>query len=79
VVIRSRLKGKTEKGAMTRLNVVGKYLLTWMASILHWTRITDVCTGYWGFRGEVVPNLRLLADGFDFEPELFTQVARKSY
>lgn len=79
VVIGSRLKGKREEGAMSRLNVVGNHLLTLMANILYWTRISDLCTGYWGFRGEVIPDLRLSADGFDFEAELFTQVARKGY
>ena len=79
VVIGSRLKGKREKGAMSRLNVVGNYLLTLMANILYWKRTSDLCTGCWGFRGEVLPNLRLVADGFDFEAELFTQIAKKHY
>jgi len=79
VVTGSRLKGKRDKGAISRLNVVGNRLLTLMANILYLRRISDLCTGYWGFRGEVIPELRLMSDGFDFEAELFTQVARKHY
>jgi len=79
VVIGSRLKGQIEKGGMSRLNVVGNRLLTLMASILYRTRMSDLCTGYWGFRGEVIPNLSLTADGFDFEADLFSQVAKKGY
>lgn len=79
VVTGSRLKGKRDRGAMSRLNLVGNYLLTWMANILYWKRTSDLCTGYWGFRGEVIPSLRLSSDGFDFEAELFTQVAKKGY
>jgi glycosyltransferase involved in cell wall biosynthesis len=79
VVIGSRLKGQIEKGSMSRLNVIGNRLLTLMANILYRTRISDLCTGYWGIRGEIVPNLKLSANSFDFEAELFSQIAKKGY
>jgi len=79
VVTGSRLSGQREKGAMSRLNFVGNYLLSWMASILYQARTTDLCTGYWGLRGEVIPALKLSADGFQIEAELFTQLARRGY
>jgi len=79
VVIGSRLRGQIEKGGMSQLNVVGNHLLTLMANVLYQTRISDLCTGYWGLRGEVIPNLNLTADGFDFEADLFSQVDRKGY
>ena len=79
VVIGSRLKGQWEKGAIRRLNVVGNILLTLMANILYRTKISDVCTGFWGMRGEVIPKLNLSANGFQFEAELFTQLAKQGY
>lgn len=79
VVIGSRLKGQREKGAISWINLIGNYLLTWMANILYRTRTTDLCTGYWGLRGEVIPNLKLSVDGFQLEAELFTQLARRGY
>ena len=79
VVIGSRLTGQIEKGGMSRLNVIGNHLLTLMANILYGTKLSDLCTGYWGLRGEVINNLKLLADGFDFEAELFSQIAKKGY
>ncbi len=79
VVIGSRLKGQIEKGGMSRLNLIGNRLLTLMANILYGAKLSDLCTGYWGLRGEIVPNLDLLADGFDFEAELYSQVAKKGY
>ena len=79
VVIGSRLNGQLEKGAMSWLNLFGNHLLTLMASILYRTRTTDLCTGYWGLRGEVISNLKLSANGFQFEAELFSQLARKGY
>lgn len=79
VVIGSRLKGKREKGAMRRTNTVGNYFLTWLANILYFTKISDLCTGYWGFRGEVIRNIRLTTDGFQLEAELLTQLRKKGY
>lgn len=79
VVIGSRLKGKIEPGAMSRLNLVGNHLLSWMASAFYCRRITDLCTGLWGFHGKVIKDLQLSTQGFDFEAELFTQLVRKGY
>ncbi len=79
VVIGSRLRGTIEEGGMSRLNLVGNYLLTFMANALYRTGISDLCTGYWGFRREVVNNLNLSVDGFEFEAELFSQLAKKGY
>ena len=79
VAIGSRLKGEKERGAMSRLNTMGNHLLTFLANMLYRTRISDLCTGYWGLKGEIMPNLRLSADGFDFEAELFTQVVKNGY
>ncbi len=79
VVIGSRLRGQIEKGGMSLTNLIGNRLLTLMANILYRTRLSDLCTGYWGLRGEVIPNLNLTANGFDFEAELFSEVAKKGY
>jgi dolichol-phosphate mannosyltransferase len=79
VVIGSRLKGEREKGAMSRLNTIGNHLLTLMAKVLYLTRISDLCTGYWGLKGGVIPRFQLTADGFNFEAELFTQIVKKGY
>jgi len=78
-VIGSRLKGRREKGAMSRLNLIGNRLLSLLATVLYQRKISDICTGFWGFRGEVVKNLDLRATAFDLEAELFSQLARKGY
>jgi len=79
VVIGSRLKGCVEKGAMSTLNLIGNHLLSSMASIIYRMKITDLCTGLWGFRNQAIKNLELKANGFDFEAELFAQLAKKGY
>lgn len=79
VVLGSRLKGKMEKGAMSIINRVGNHMLAFMANTLYGTRVSDLCTGYWGFRREVVKNLKMDASGFDLEAIMFAQIARKHY
>lgn len=79
VVIGSRLKGQREKGSIRRLNIVGNRLLTLLANMLYRARISDLCTGYWGFKGEVIPRLNLSATGFTLEAELFSQVSKNGY
>jgi glycosyltransferase involved in cell wall biosynthesis len=79
IVLGSRLKGRIEKGAMTRMNRLGNHLLALMANILYGTRISDLCTGCWGFRSTVVKDLKLDAQGFDLEANLFAQIAKKGY
>ena len=80
VIIGSRLKGKREKGAFTWLNFTGNVLLSLLATIMYQRRISDVCTGYWGFKAAVVKNLCLEhVSGFELEATIFTQIARKGY
>lgn len=77
VVIGSRLKGSIEPGAMTRLNVVGNILLTSLARLLFHVKISDVCTGLWGFRGNVIQRLELEAQGFEIEADMCAECAQK--
>ena len=79
VVIGSRLKGQREEGAMGRLNLVGNHLLVLMANILYRTRISDLCTGYWGFNAKVIDDLKLDAVGFELEANMFVEIAKKGY
>lgn len=79
VVIGSRLKGRVEPGAMSRFNLAGNHLLSWTASILYFRKVSDLCTGFWGFRGEAIKNLRLSAHGFEIEAELFAQLTKRGY
>jgi dolichol-phosphate mannosyltransferase len=79
VVIGSRLRGQIGEGAMNRLNLVGNHLLAFMASVLYRTKISDLCTGYWGLTRGVVSRMELNATGFELEAEMFVQIAKKGY
>jgi dolichol-phosphate hexosyltransferase len=76
VVVGSRLRGTRAPGSISRINVVGNRMLTWLACVLYGRRISDLCTGYWAFRGAVLPELQLSAVGFNLEAELFSEVVR---
>jgi glycosyltransferase involved in cell wall biosynthesis len=78
-VIGSRMRGRREKGAMSRLNLVGNYLLSLIATAFYGKKISDVCSGFWGFRGEVIKVLQLRAAAFDLEAEIFSQLTRRGY
>lgn len=79
VVIGSRLGGQMRKGAMSRMNLVGNHLLVFMANILYRTRISDLCTGYWGLTRRVIEKLELNAEGFELEAAMFAEIAKKGY
>ena len=77
VVVGSRLKGRIEPGAMTLVNIVGNVLLTLLARLLFYAKISDLCTGLWGFRSEAIRRLELAAEGFELEADFFAECVRK--
>lgn len=77
VVIGSRLKGQRENGAMSRLNIIGNRFLSFLATVLYRKKISDVCTGYWAFRAEVLQDLGVIATGFELEARLFSILASR--
>lgn len=79
VLIGSRLKGEIAKGAMKKFNFIGNHLLTLMANILYGTRISDLLSGYWGFRREVANELKISATGFELEADMFIDIIKKGY
>ncbi len=80
VVLGSRLSGNITPGAMSKLNMLGNKLLTNTANLLfpNGHRVTDVCTGMWGFRREIVQRLNLEAKHFDIEAEMYAKCVKMS-
>lgn len=79
VAIGSRLKGTRAPGAISTFNIIGNHLLTWVACVLYGRKTSDLCTGYWAFRGSVLPALQLSSCGFNLEAELFSEVVRHRF
>ncbi len=73
VVIGSRLKGTIEPGALTKLNLIGNTLLSFLASALFGVYVSDVCTGFWAYRSDTIRRLELAASGFEIEAEMFSE------
>ena len=77
VVLGSRFKGKIHDGAMTAPNKLGNLILSRFASILYRRNVSDVCSGMWGFRTEILKSFAISADGFDLEANLFAECVRR--
>ena len=77
VVTGSRLQGSIEPGAMTKLNIVGNTLLTMLGQLLFEARVSDLCTGLWGYQGDAMRRLELSAQGFEIEADMFAECTLK--
>jgi len=53
-------------------------MLTLMTNILYNNILTDMETGYKVFRREVVENMPLRANRFDFEPEFTAKILKRN-
>jgi dolichol-phosphate mannosyltransferase len=73
----SRLRGRIEEGAMTRMNHFGNIILSDLASLLYQQPCTDLCTGMWGFNSQALRRLELNSKHFELEAELFAESTKK--
>lgn len=81
VVMGCRLNQNMEEGSVTRFNLIGNRILSKVATVL-FSRVSDVCTGYWAFKKEVIDYLLkegIDSPGFDLEVEMFSKIARAGY
>src|SRR2546427_476217 len=74
-LVPSSLRGSINEGAMSGLNYAGNVLLSWFASVLFATPISDVCSGMWAFVSNRLKSLSLTANGFDLEADIFAECA----
>lgn len=66
------------KNGMDMPHIIGNKLGTLTASLL-FERTTDLCTGYVGFRREVLDSLEIEAGGFDLEVDMFAKACKKGF
>ncbi len=81
VVLGSRILGKREKGSISHFNLIGNYLLSFFASLL-FSNVSDVCTGYWAFKKNVIEQFLhegIDSDGFDLEVEMFSKISQNNF
>lgn len=76
VVYGSRFLGGARRPVMF-WHMVANKLLTFMTNILYNTILTDMETGYKVFLREVVQDMPLRANRFDFEPEFTAKILKR--
>ncbi|MGC9114332.1 MAG: glycosyltransferase family 2 protein [Candidatus Micrarchaeia archaeon] len=81
VVIGSRLSGRIEGGALSYLNRVGNWVITFLVRVLYRGTITDVTTGFVAWKRPVIDKLALYCNsgGFGIETEMLTKICRLGY
>lgn len=81
VVVGTRLHGKLDYDSMKGLNRLGNWLFTFLARIAYKTNVTDVCSGFFAWKREVVKDLAqyLESNGFSIEMEMIAKMARMNY
>ena len=75
VVYGSRFKGSIEK--MRWLNRMGNHTMTAAARVLYGVNVSDLMTCYKMYRAELIKDLRIQANGFDFEAEFTARLAQR--
>lgn len=77
VVYGSRFADKRNKGNFLFLSFVANKTLTLMTQILFGTKLTDMETCYKAFKAEVIKDVEIKSNRFDFEPEITAKVLKK--
>ena len=62
---------------MSRLHNFGNRALSKISSIRNSRRISDLCTGLWGFNAEALTAMEIKSKGFDIEAEMVGLARRK--
>jgi len=57
----------------------GNIILSWATTLIFFTRITDMETGYKVFKRDVIKDIKLRSKGFDLEPEITAKILKNGY
>jgi dolichol-phosphate mannosyltransferase len=71
------LNGKGRPKGMSRLHNFGNRALSRISSIRNRRRISDLCSGIWGFDAEALEKLDIQAEGFDLEAEIVGRIRKE--
>ncbi len=81
VVVGSRLGGKITKNAFKAQNRLANWIYTFLVRCFYGANITDVLSGYFAWRADVVYEMRdhLKSDGFSIEMEMISKLVKLNY
>lgn len=78
VVYGSRFVGGQEHRVLYFWHMIGNQVLTLLSNMMTNLNLTDMETCYKVFRADVLKEIRVECDRFDFEPEITAKVARRN-
>ena len=76
VVYGSRFLGNNRKNFLF-LSFIANKTLTFLTQILYKTKLTDMETCYKAFRSEIIKNIDIKSNRFDFEPEITAKMLKQ--
>lgn len=68
-----------EKGAFTRLNLLGNKIFNWLFRLIYGVEIHDLLTGYRALTRELYKSVELEKHGFEIETELTVETIAKGF
>ena len=68
-----------DKNSMPLYNKVCNGALNFCKDFFYGGKLPDICTGMWGFHGEVLKSLGLTAPDFTLEADIYTQTSIMGY
>ena len=79
VVYGSRLSGGKVSRAFNFWHYIGNRVLTLITNVLYNAILSDMETCYKVFRADVIKNIQIKSNKFDFEPEITAKILRRKY
>lgn len=79
VVYGSRLSGGKVSRAFNYWHYLGNRMLTFITNILYNATLSDMETCYKVFRADVIKNILIKSNRFDFEPEITAKVLKRKH
>jgi len=81
VVVGSRLGGKIIKKSFKAQNHLANWTYTFLVRCFYGANVTDVLSGYFAWRGDVIVKMRdhLQSDGFSIEMEMISKMVKLGY
>lgn len=79
VVYGSRLSGAKVARAFNYWHYIGNKILTFITNVLYNAILSDMETCYKVFRADVIKNIHIKSNRFDFEPEITAKVLKRKH
>ena len=78
VVYGSRLADERNSSNFLFLSFFANITLSWLTRILYGTYLTDMETCYKAFRSDILKDISIKSNRFDFEPEITAKILKKN-